>query len=284
MSDRTHTLSRRGFLGQAAAGAAAVAAGRPVLAAQTEGEAIPVGIQLWSVRGECKKDFAKTIEALGEMGYDGVEFAGTYGWKAADLKKLLDDSGLRCCGTHTGLGSLTGGNLKKTIAYNQASANPYLIVPGMPGQYRKKGKDGWVEAAKVFSQVASTLKPRGMHCGYHNHTHEFKPLDGTTPWDAFFGAASEDVIMQLDIGHCKNGGADPAAVIRKYPGRAVTVHVRESGGDGVVGAGAVDWKAVFGACSTVGGTEWYIVEFGGSKHGVFECARRSLANVRRMTT
>ena len=274
-------LSRRGFLRLGATGAALAVAGGPLLAAEGK-KAIPIGIQLYSVRGECKKDFAKTIETIAKMGYDGVEFAGTYGWKAPDLKKLLDDNGVRCCGTHTGLGSLLGDQLKATIAYNQAIGNRFLIVPGMPGQYRKS-KAGWAEAAKVFSEIAATCKPQGMRCGYHNHTHEFKPIDGETPWDIFFGAASPDVVMQLDIGHCKHGGGDPAAVLRKYPGRAATVHVRESGGDGVVGAGAVAWEAVFAACSTVAGTEWYTIEFGGSKLGVFECARRSLANVRKMT-
>ena len=278
MSENRPVVSRRGFL-KAGAAAAALASGGRLIAAEAK-KPIPIGIQLYSVRGECKKDFVKTIEALGKMGYDGVEFAGYYGRKAPELKKLLDDNGLKCCGTHTGVPTLLGGNLATTIAFNKAIGNKFLIVPGMPGKYRK---DGWDKAAEVFNGIAAKCTPQGMRCGYHNHTHEFKGEDGKTPWDLFFGNAAKEVVMQLDIGHCLNAGSDPAAVIRKYPGRAATVHVRESGGDGVVGKGKVKWNEVFEACSTVGGTEWYIVEFGGSPLGGIECAKRCLAGVKELT-
>jgi sugar phosphate isomerase/epimerase len=79
------------------------------------------------------------------------------------------------------------------------------------------------------------------------------------------------------------GGGDPVAILRKFPGRATTVHLKESGGGGVVGEGKVKWKEILDLCSTTGGTQWYIVEFGGSPHGPIECARRCLANLRKMT-
>ena len=74
---------------------------------------IPIGLELYSVRTLIPKDFPGTIEAIGKMGYEGVEFAGYHGWdrKPKDLRKLLDDNGLKCCGTHTALPTLEGDNL-----------------------------------------------------------------------------------------------------------------------------------------------------------------------------
>ena len=68
--------------------------------------------------------------------------------------------------------------------------------------------------------------------------------------------------MQMDTGNCLDGGADPIAVLKKYPGRAITVHLKESGGakEAVIGGGDVKWKEFFECCETVGKTEWYIVE------------------------
>ena len=268
MSSPTMCCSRRGFLRLSVAGAALAAVGRRGLAAERAKRRIPVGIQLYSVRGECKKDLPQTLEALAKMGCDGVEFAGYYGRDAKTLKKLLDDNGLKCCGTHTGIGSLLGDNLKKTVEFHKALDNRYLMVPSLPGKYRKD-KQAWLDTAKLFSDIAAKAKPDGMVVGYHNHSVEFKPIDGETPWDIFFGAASAEVAMQLDTGNCMGGGGDPVHFLRKYIDRAHTIHLKEAGGGGVVGQGRVKWAEIFALCQAKPITQWYIIEFGGSPHGVF---------------
>ncbi len=268
-------FSRRDVLRLGAAGAAGLlTGGLPALAMKDPpaggAKRLPVGLQLYSVRKECGKDKGKNlphvIEAVAKMGYEGVEFAGYYGYKAPELKKMLDANGLKCCGTHTGLGSLLGDNLKRTVEFHKTLENPFLIVPGMPGKYRKSA-EGWKEAAGVFNEVAARLKPQGMYCGYHNHSHEFKPLDGTTAWDIFFGNTVKDVVMQLDTGNCMGGKGDPVAYLKKYPGRALTLHLKESGGDGktVVGEGKCPWKDIIKLARTIGGTRWHIIEH--ERHG-----------------
>ena len=68
--------------------------------------------------------------------------------------------------------------------------------------------------------------------------------------------------MQLDTGNCLDGGGDPVAILKKYPGRSTTVHLKEHGGPGgaVIGQGDVPWQKVFDICESTGGTVWYIVE------------------------
>ena len=93
---------------------------------------IPIGLQLYSVRDDCEIDLPSVLKAVGGMGYDGVEFAGYYGRTASELRQMLDDNGLKCCGTHTGLETILGDELEKTIAFNQTLGNKFLIVPGLP--------------------------------------------------------------------------------------------------------------------------------------------------------
>lgn len=226
---------------------------------------IPIGLQLFSVRSECEKDdgknFPAVVEAVAKMGYDGVEFAGYYGWSAEGIRKVLDDNGLVCCGTHVGIDTLLGDELEKSIEFHRTIGNRFLIVPGLPEQYRCC-PESWQRTADVFNEIAEKLQPHGMHTGYHNHHHEFQPMEGQVPWEIFFGGTRQEVVMQLDVGNAMHGGGDCAELLRSYPGRALTLHVKEHGGspEAVVGEGEVDWKEILPLAAGVGGTQWYIVE------------------------
>lgn len=268
MNDRgKRSFSRREFLKAAALGVGAGVAGlsRPSLAGPSAPIAvppkkIPIGVQIYSVRGAAAEDFPGVIEAIGKMGYEGVEFAGYYGWEAKpkELRRLLDDNGLKCCGTHTGLETITGEALEATAELNAALGNPYLIVPGM----NAKDKQGWLDLAGRFNDILTRAEALGMRIGYHAHGWDFREMDGSTPWEIFFDNTDPRVLMQIDTGNCLAGGGDPVAMIKKYPGRSLTVHLKEYGGPehAVIGRGEVPWKDVFEACETVGGTLWYIVE------------------------
>jgi len=265
-SHRLDRPTRRDVLKLAAAGTAGLCTGGiPLLGAEKAKKIIPVALQLYSVRHDCAKDkgknLVKVIEAVGKMGYDAVEFAGYYGWKAPDLKKLLDDNGLKCTGAHIGLGTLQGDNLERTVAFHKVLGSQFLIVPGMPGKYRKSA-ESWKEAAKVFNEIAAKLKPHGMYTGYHNHSSEFRTMGGSTPWDIFFSNTAKEVVMQLDTGNCMGGKGDPVAIMKKYPGRQLTLHMKEHGGDAktVVGEGTCPWKEIIRLARTTGGTRWHIIE------------------------
>ena len=186
---------------------------------------IPIALQLYSVRQDCERDLSGTLKAVAEMGYEGVEFAGYYGRSAKELRVMLDDLGLAVAGTHISLDTLLGDRLAETVAFNRTLGNRFLIVPGLPEQYRNS-RDAWRKTADVFNEIAAKLKPHGMRTGYHNHAIEFTPMDGGLPWDTIFGNTSDDVVMQIDLGNALRGGADPVPFIERYPGRAVTVHLK----------------------------------------------------------
>jgi len=247
---------------------------------------IPIGLQLYSIREDCKKDLPGTLAAVAKMGYDGVEFAGYYDRPAAELRKRLDDLGLKCCGTHIKLDTMLGDALPATVEFNRALGNRFLIVPSLP-EARRGSRAAWLDTAKVFNQVAERLRPHGMRIGYHNHNIEFTPTDGELPWDTFFGNTAKDVVMQIDTGNCLHGGGDPVGLLKRYPGRAITVHLKgydSKAADhwSLTGEGETDWQAVFQVCESTGGTEWYIVEQESYAYPPLVCVEKCLTNLRAM--
>ena len=245
---------------------------------------IPIGLQLYSVRKDCEKDFPKTLEAVAKMGYKGVEFAGYYERSAKDVRKLLDDNGLKCCGTHAQFDTLVGDALAKTVEFNTIIGNKYLICPWIPEEKRKTKQD-WLDLAKLFNDISAKVKPHGMFVGYHNHNFEFTPIDGEKPWDIFFGNTNKDVIMQVDTGNGLGAGADMIPFLRKYPGRAVTIHIKEfstKNPNAMIGEGDINWKEVFAICESTGGTQWYIVEDEKENLPALECVKKNLENLHKM--
>jgi sugar phosphate isomerase/epimerase len=260
-------FSRRDALKLAGAAAASLALPTMARADEPKKKKIPIGLELYSVRVQLPLDFTGVIEAVGKMGYEGVEFAGYCRWdtKPHELRKLLDDNGLKCCGTHTHLDTLEGDNLKKTIELHQILGNKFLICPN----FSADSADAWKAMAEKFNKISAQTKEAGMFVGYHSHAQDFKKYDGQTGWEIFFDNTIHDVIHQLDVGNTMDGGGDPLALIKKYAGRTRSTHIKERGGaspDTPIGEGKVDWKSLFEAYETVGGTEWYIVEHETSSH------------------
>lgn len=239
--------------------------GQSILAAEEKPrkkkKRIPIGVQLYSVREDCKKDLPGVLRAVGKMGYNGVEFAGYYDYKAEDLRKLLDENKLKCCGTHTAIETLLPDNFDKTVEFNKTIGNRFLIVPSLPKKYTES-QAALRDTGKLFSELAEKAKKHEMRVGYHAHAGDFKVVDGKAAWEIIFDAANPDVVMQLDTSNCLAGGGDPIAILKKYPGRAITIHLKEHGGKpgAVIGEGEVKWKEVLQLCDAAGTTEWYIVE------------------------
>jgi sugar phosphate isomerase/epimerase len=277
-------LSRRQLLQSAAGAAALFGSGLNLRSALAQtSKKIPIALQLYSVRDQCGKDLPGVISAVAAMGYKGVEFAGYYGRNAKDLRKLLDDHGLVCCGTHTGLNTLLGDALKGTIEFNQTLGNPNLIVPGM-GADRLGDEAKILETAKLFNELAAKVKDQGMRVGYHAHGGDFRKVGDSTEWDLFFGNTNKDVVMQMDTGNCLGGGGNPYELLKKYPGRAITIHLKEHGGPkgACVGEGTVKWDEVFQLCETIGATQWYIVEQESYAGGPLDAVKQCFENLKKM--
>ena len=246
---------------------------------------IPVGLQLFSVRHDLDKDLRGTLQAVARMGYAGVEFFGFPKHPARELRALLDEFDLACCGWHTPFELVQEDKLEDTIAFNKELGNKYIIIPALPEEVRQSRAD-WLKLADFFNDLSRKLAPHGMVTGYHNHSIEFVPFDDEKPWDTFFQNTEKSVVMQLDLGNAMVGGSDVIAILEKYPGRATTIHFKpysrkaakdkpEDGFRPVIGEDDVPWPRVFELCEA-GGTEWYIVEYESDAFPPLEAVKRCL--------
>jgi sugar phosphate isomerase/epimerase len=260
-------ISRRQFIHTtafAAAGASTLLAGRATDNAGSGAKKIGVGLQLYSVREECKADFPGTIGKVAKIGYKGVEFAGYWGRSAKEIRAMLDDNGLVACGSHTPSDEVQPGKLDETIEFNQTIGNHYIIVPDMSGQTRQV----WLEKAQFFNSIAKKLRPLKLSIGYHSHWHDFHSVEGEMPWNIFGEHTARDVILQLDTSNCVDGGGDVMTELKKFLGRTRSIHIKPNGGgpESIITEDTIDWPVVFEYCETRGGTRWYVVEHESSKH------------------
>ena len=275
----SHSMNRREFLGSlAVTGATLALAVPPLVRAATSGK-IPVGLELYSLRDQCKTDLPGMLAAVSKIGYKGVEFAGYHGRTAKELRKMLDDNGIVACGTHTPYESVLEDKLKETIEFNQIIGNRFLIVPSMTARTKKD----WLAKAKLFNELGDKVKADGMWVGYHAHEHDFKKVEGEMPWDIFASHTKSEVILQLDTSNCADGGADPVAVLKKYPGRTRSIHIKPHGAgpEAVIGEDKLDWKEIFAFCEGPGKTEWYVVEHETSKDPL-ETVRRTYEALKKL--
>jgi sugar phosphate isomerase/epimerase len=279
-------ISRRQFV--AMAGAAPLAAS--ALAAQTA-RTVPIGLELYSVRTELTKDLMGTVRAVAAMGYQVVEFYATYyGWtveQAKEVRELLDDLGLKCLSTHNGPVSISADGIQKAIDLNRILGSTAIIIASAP---RLDGADGWKGFAEELTAAAEKLRPLGMATGFHNHAVEWQVIEGgARPMDLLAANTPRDVVLQLDVGHCVEGGADPVAWINANPGRTRSLHLKDWGkGEGrgfavAFGDGDAPWRDIFAAAEATGGVELYLIEQEVSPPGTqLQMAQRCLDNYKKL--
>ncbi len=244
------------------------------------------GLQLYSVRDEMKKDPLGTLKQLSAMGYKHVEHANYverkfYGYAAKDFKKVLDDLGLQMPSGHTVMGKPHWDDAKKdftdlwkyTVEDAAVVGQEFVISPSLDESLRKTADD-LKRYMEVFNKSGELCKKSGMKFGYHNHDFEFSvKLDGKTVYDLMLQNTDPDlVIQQLDIGNLYNGGAKAIDIVRQYPGRFQSMHVKdeikstsnEQNHDEfestVLGKGIVNVKEVIDLGKKSGGTKHFIIE------------------------
>ena len=246
-----------------------------------------LGLQIYSIRDIYGKDEKSHIEALKlmkECGYDAVDLFGEITIEAKEMKKILDDIGLVCCGWHSPWDYLTKPEARaKFIEYNSIIGNKYLICPGLPFAWGENiTKDAWLGGAKDLNEISAVLKEYDMYTGLHSHSVEFVKADGSPegemPWDIIAQNTCERVVMQLDLGNTYQAGVEPVAVLKKYPGRAQTIHLKPysltKGMSTPIGEDDIDWAEVVKFCDGPGNTDFYIVEYEeeDAKSGIKACA------------
>jgi sugar phosphate isomerase/epimerase len=305
----SYRLSRRDFLALSGVGGAAIASGVlvngafPTLAGASElptstqqpARKVPIGLELYSVRGELAKDLPNTLRNVAHMGYEVVEFYAPYlAWTfpyAKGVRTQLDDLGLRCHSTHNSAAAVTPGDtMTRAIELNQILGARHIILASPPGN--TTSLDDWKRFSGQLSTTVEQLKPHGLMTGFHNHLIEWSPLaGGPRVMDVLAANTPPEFVLQLDVGTCLEAGVDPIAWMKSNPGRIRSLHLKDwvpgaekdqKGYRVLFGEGIGPWKEIFATAESVGGVEFYLMEQEGSRYSEFETAKRCLDNYRSM--
>src|SRR5437764_13550648 len=250
---------------------------------------IPIGLELYSVREALKKDLEGTVRAVAQLGYQCVEFYAPYfDWSESQTKqmrKLLDDLGVRCYSTHNEEKFFSPENINRARDMNLILGTKYMVQSWSDP---KTNIEAWKAVADNLNSAADILGPSGIIPGYHNHDAEWKPINGVRPMEVIAKNTKPSIMLQLDVGTCLEAGADPVAWIQANPGRIHSLHLKEWSSDPakgykvLLGEGDAKWKDIFAAAESVGGVEYYLIEQEGSRFDELETARRCLQSYRAM--
>jgi sugar phosphate isomerase/epimerase len=220
----------------------------------------PISVQLYSVREQAKEDFLGTLKRIADIGYAGVEFAGLHGHEPKEIKKVLDDLGMRAATSHGGLA--TEENVQEIVETAQLF-EAKLVISGWKRE-DWASLDGIRRAAEAYQKAAALLAPHGIRMGYHNHWWEMQVVEGRYGLEHFLELAP-DVEAQIDTyWACNFGAVDVPALVKKWSSRASTLHIKdgplvEGEPHTAVGAGKMDVPAVINAADE-SRLEWLVVE------------------------
>jgi sugar phosphate isomerase/epimerase len=257
---------RRTFLKATAAVAAAATTGAGRLAAKPVD--LPIGLQLYSVRGLLPKDFDGTLAKVRAAGYTEVEAAGYYDRTAAEFRHAIDQAGLRCVSTHHPL-SVLKPRLGELIEYGHELGLGYIVCSSsMRRDPTLKGPltlDDWRWAAEEFNRIGEKVKAAGMAFGVHNHIPEFGAEGGVVFYDELLRLTDPKlVVFEMDCGWVSAAGRNPVDYLSKTPERFPLLHVKDMvrGVDGtfhstVMGRGVVDYRPILRAAT---GLKHYFIE------------------------
>ena len=270
------TLDRRTFLGTGALAAAAVFAPRLTWAKDSH-RIEKIGVQLYTVRDEMKRDFDGTIAKVAAIGYREVEFAGYFDHTPQQVRATLDHNGLTAPSVHVDYKSL-GEKFPQVIADSKVIGHQYIVNPWIDDDIRKD-PDGWKRAAEVFNKCGEACKKAGLQFAYHNHHFEFIQVHGKYAYDIILEETDPKLVqMEMDLCWMTVAHQDPLKYFSRYPGRFPMVHVKDiktvpppdKPGEPAdfekvfpqmtsVGSGSIDWKKIF-EHSNEAGIKHYFVE------------------------
>lgn len=237
--------------------------------------AVPIALQLYTLRDACAKDFAGVVERVGRIGFAGIELAGLHGLPPPDMRSIVEDNGIRVASTHV-QERLDGGDADRIADEAAATGAEFMVVPYLPPD-RFTSADSVRRLAERVSVGVEVAESRGMKLAYHNHNFEFVDVDGRPAYELFVETLDPRVVLEVDIYWAQTGGADPASLVRALGPRVRLLHVKdgpctEADPMVAVGDGSVDVPAALIAAEA---TEWHIVELDRYAGDMWDAVERS---------
>ena len=261
--------------------------------------ALPIALQVYSVRDDASADLRGTLEKIKEMGYDGVEFEGLYGHTPEEVRMMCEDTGLVPVSAHVKMAEIL--ERPEVFCDYKHIGCRYVALPSLPYTTKELCTGNIVTAISYAKQAGKLAKEQGIQLLYHNHESEFTSTGGEYVLDILYKATTPDE-LQTEIDTCwvKIGGENPNGYIRKYKGRSPIVHLKDFAGEKAgelyemigedarkpkrpadlelrpVGYGMQDMVEIIKAAEDAG-AKWLVVEQDRPSMGLtpMECAQKS---------
>ncbi|MGH6679218.1 MAG: sugar phosphate isomerase/epimerase family protein [Bradyrhizobium sp.] len=252
-------ISRRAFV----KGVAALLPAAHILSADPL-EKGNLGVQLYTVRKIIEQNPAAVLQSIQKIGYTEVE--AIYD----SLDKIWPALRL----THLSAVSVHG----SVPVFQQASVLhslkqrgfDYIVIPYLRDD---QGVAAVKRIAKTLDTIGKQAKSEGLTLCYHNHAHDFKPINGTPAIDMLMNETQKDYVhLELDIFWASVAGHNPVDVLKKFSGRVPLVHLKDKA-SGIpvqynehvpasafkaVGSGTIDIPAVLSAADHAGVKHYFV--------------------------
>ena len=230
------------------------------------------GFQTWFIREKLASNFASTLEEMAAMGYSEVEMCSPLGYtdsgfgplnhmSGAEMKNIIDGTGLRCTSSHFNMGELRD-SLENRIEWALELGMKQMVASSFDLP-EDASLDDYRRSADELNGIAEKTKEAGLQMGFHNHHGEFKKIGGELIYDVLLAEFDPDLVkMQFQVA-VVSIGYQAADYFRKYPGRFISAHLADWSAEKdeqvPIGQGDVDWKDFFEATKK-GGVKNFFVE------------------------
>jgi sugar phosphate isomerase/epimerase len=216
-----------------------------------------VGIQLYTLRDDARRDLERTLANIAATGYRDVELLGSmnnFGMAPARLRQVLDQNGLRAPSTHVGGKALD--DLDRQLEDARTLGHQYVIVASLPieGPPRLDDYRRWADR---LNEAGRRARERQIWIGFHNHAGDHTPIDGTVPYDLLMERTDRSVVRhQLDTGNTAMAGRDPLEYMARFGSRYWLFHIKDvpqlgASHDTELGKGVLDFQRLLASIEDI---------------------------------
>ncbi|MFL6352822.1 MAG: sugar phosphate isomerase/epimerase family protein [Bryobacteraceae bacterium] len=233
-------------------------------------QASDLGVQLYTVRKVITKNPAATLKSIQSIGYTEVE--ATYD-NLSQIWSALKQTNLRPVSIHLeeALFMEGGAALDSVLKDLKRRGFEYVVAPSLPTA--KGGADGIKRLAQMLNRGGEQAKRRGLTLCYHNHAHDFQPINGVPALEMLLDETQKNLVfLEMDIFWVTEAGHDPAQMLKTHAGRVPLMHLKDRAkgtptefNEDVpkdafkeVGGGGIDIPAVLKAADAAGVKHYFV--------------------------
>ena len=228
-----------------------------------------LGLQLYSYRDMVRDEgIQNVLKLVAKQGYTSLETASYndgkfYGLAPAELKKMVDDLGMKLTSSHLGRNLTSDRDAdmawwNKAVEAHDAAGMKYMVMPSSPLGGEGATMDNVKRYGDYFNEIGLISAGASIRFGYHNHAFEFESKVNNVPvFDLLLENTSPNHVMyELDVFWVKKGGYEPVDYMKKYPKRIQVLHIKDQTAIGT--HNTVDFKAIFDQAYANGVKDWFV--------------------------